>query len=132
MYPNTEMKHFYGYMLGMVLIMSMLSGSTAQRSIVDRLKALDKGIRQGLQLKKSDSSSTNNNSLVESKEPTSAASTNVEDQEMTASSQQQQLTVSLEDPDGTSDVVRQLTESYEEDEEVSYHTFTYFKWHFAI
>ena len=120
MYPNTEMKHFYGYMLGMVLIMSMLSASTAQRSIVDRLKALDKGIRQGLQLKKSDSSANDNNSLVESKEPTiSAASTNVEDQEMTASSQQQQLTVSLEDPDGTSDVVRQLTESYEEDEEVS-------------
>ena len=114
------MKHAYGYMLGMFLLISILSGSTAQRSIVDRLKALDKGLRQGLQLKKSDSSS-NNNSLVESKDPASAANTNVEDQEMTASSQQQQLIVSLEDPDGTSDVVRQLTESYEEDEEVSYH-----------
>lgn len=124
------MKNLYGYMLGMIVITSMLSGSTAQRSIVDRIKALDKGIRQGLQLKKSDSSS--NNSLVESKEPTAAVTTIVEDQEMTASSQQQQLTMSLEDPDGTSDVVRQLTESYEEDEEVSYYNISFFNWHFCV
>ena len=115
------MKQINGYIVGMILLVSIISGSNSQRSLVDRLKALDKGIRQGLQLKKADSTPSNNNPLAESPELSSATSIKTEVQELPTSPQQQQLSpVSLEDPDGTNDVVRQLTESYEEEEEVRY------------
>ena len=115
------MKQINGYIVGMILLVSIISGSNSQRSLVDRLKALDKGIRQGLQLKKADSTPSNNNPLAESPELSSATSIKTEVQELPTSPQQQQLSpVSLEDPDGTNDVVRQLTETYEEEEEVRY------------
>lgn len=139
------------YHLMLVVIVMAAQFSDGQRvSIVERLKALDKGIRQGLQRQKSDAIASSPVSYVPSlsvSNPVITSPTQDEDQrqeivvsdapepvavntlepaemgskpveQISQKTDQQQLSMSPEDADGTSDVVRQLTESYEEPEEV--------------
>lgn len=84
-------------------------------SLVDRLKALDKGIRQGLQRQKSTDPSGTNPATDQQQVQDEVQPVTIEEQ---PTSLQQQV-LSPEDTDGTSDVVRQLTASYEDDVDVS-------------
>ncbi|KAI9551825.1 hypothetical protein GHT06_022161 [Daphnia sinensis] len=132
----------YHLMLTIIVLSALLNCSAGQRiSIVERLKALDKGIRQGLQRQKSDlaipAPTPSQDSL-----PVKNGIYDQEANEETATDPQQvavntlkpvlgtkpaekfsqkigeqQLSVSPEDANGTSDVVRQLTESYEEEDD---------------
>ncbi|EFX70161.1 hypothetical protein DAPPUDRAFT_112956 [Daphnia pulex] len=130
-------------MLTAIVLLATVSHSGSQRvSIVERLKALDKGIRQGLQRQKTElpiftpispqddlplksviydqeqqetathSQQTAVNTLMPVLGPKPAEQTNQK-------AELQQLGVSPEDADGTSDLVRQLTESFEEEDEVT-------------
>lgn len=132
-------------MLILIVLSAQLKFSGGQRvSIVERLKALDKGIRQGLQRQKSDPSistptSPQVNPLVKDivQDQNQHFETATHPQQLTVNTlepglaskpteqirqktDQQQLSVSPEDADGTSDVVRQLTESFEEEVEVGF------------
>lgn len=98
----------------MVLFSIMLCGDAdpdPQRSIVERIKALDKGLRQGWQ-RKSESSSESI-AIAQRQQQVQP----VADEKSPSASQQ---SLSPEDTDGTSAVVRQLTASYEQDNEVSF------------
>lgn len=129
-------------MLTAIVLLATVSHSGSQRvSIVERLKALDKGIRQGLQRQKTElpiftpispqddlplksviydqeqqetathSQQTAVNTLIPVLGPKPA-------EQINQKAELQQLGVSPEDADGTSDLVRQLTESFEEEDEV--------------
>ncbi len=129
-------------MLTVIVLLATVSHSGSQRvSIVERLKALDKGIRQGLQRQKTELPIFTPISPQEDL-PLKSVIYDQEQQETATHSQQtavntlmpvlnpkpteqinqkaelQQLGVSPEDADGTSDLVRQLTESFEEEDEV--------------
>lgn len=121
-------------MLMALVLLAQLNDSAAQRaSIVERLKALDKGIRQGLQRQRTElPTSTSPQVTLPSSSADEHHETATHAQHTAVNSLQglgpkpaesiiekseQQLSVSPEDADGTSDVVRQLTESYEEEEE---------------
>lgn len=139
------MRNSYHLMLVVVVLVAQLSDG--QRvSIVERLKALDKGIRQGLQRQKSDLTFPVSPSVAPSIAPVQASNNPipVRDEEIASAApqpvavetpvqpslgpkpveqisqktNQPQLSMAPEDADGTSDVVRQLTESYEETDEV--------------
>jgi hypothetical protein len=132
-------------MLTVIVLLASMNFSGSQRvSIVDRLKALDKGIRQGLQRQKTELPFPTPVSPL-SDLPFKGVIYDQENQETVDHSQQtavntlkpvlghkpteeinqkaelQQLSVSPEDADGTSDLVRQLTESYEEEDQVKIH-----------
>ncbi len=85
-------------------------------SLVDRLKALDKGIRQGLQRQKSADTSGTNSATDQQQGQDEVQHITIEEEKPTTLQQQ---VLSPEDTDGTSDVVRQLTASYEDDVDVS-------------
>lgn len=136
----------YYLTLVLVVLSAQFNFSEGQRaSIVERLKALDKGIRQGLQRQKSDlpistsaSSQVNlpvRNTIqnqderfetatypqqlelaVNTLEPGSKLGSKPTEQ-ISQKTDHQQLSVLPEDADGTSDVVRQLTESFEEEDD---------------
>lgn len=145
------------YHLMLVVIVMAAQFSDGQRvSIVERLKALDKGIRQGLQRQKSEATASpvytpsvpvsnpvitnptpeddQRQEIVINDAPEPVAVNTLEPakkaepvEQISQHTDQQHLSMSPEDADGTSDVVRQLTESYEEPEEVRMkHPFYYF------
>ncbi|KAK4036368.1 Uncharacterized protein APZ42_018398 [Daphnia magna] len=132
----------YHLMLTIIVLSALLNCSEGQRiSIVERLKALDKGIRQGLQRQKSDlaipapipsqdglpvkngiyDQEANEETVTD---PQQLAVNTLKPvlgpkpaEKFSQKMGEQQLSVSPEDANGTSDVVRQLTESYEEEED---------------
>ena len=106
------MKLGHGVLMVMLLLSILLNvDADPQRSIVERIKALDKGIRQGLQRQKFDSPS---DSLPVGEQQQQIKTQPAADEKSTTTQQQ----LSPEDTDGTSDVVRQLTASYEQDNDV--------------
>lgn len=131
----------YHLMLTVIVLFATMNFSGSQRvSIVERLKALDKGIRQGLQRQKTELSiPTSVTSLDDlpfkgviydqehQEAVTHAEQTAVNTlkpvlgpkptEEISQKNELQQLGVSPEDADGTSDLVRQLTESFEDEED---------------
>lgn len=114
-----ELGHAVLMMVLGCLLMQVTSADPQRVSIVERLKALDKGIRQGLQRQKStdaNAGSVTQPQVYPATEQEKAAAT---------SHQLQQQALSPEDTDGTSDVVRQLTASYEDDDDVSSKTAKY-------
>ena len=131
-------------MLTVIVLLASMNFSGSQRvSIVDRLKALDKGIRQGLQRQKTELPfptpvsplsdlpfkgviyDQENQETVDHSQQTAVNTLKPvlgpKPEEINQKAELQQLSVSPEDADGTSDLVRQLTESYEEEDQVKIH-----------